>query len=290
MRLRKTEEQEIRELLALRPTDDLTDDESRRVDEALVYSERHRRELADYENCLAALQSAAAEPSPTDDRPSLWKRIEPQLGPARRVVPRRLFAAIPTPWLTAAVFLLAVGNLYLLTIGQSYHVADRPIAALRTAPAGSPPAIAGLGKASSGETFVANRFPVLVDPRDKRGRVKPLLGLMVLQREEGADGVEIGAIFEGTPAEEAGLQVGDVILEIDNKTISDPSCVAGLLKEHSVGQRIEILYQREDRKHKVTVFLGGLVQMGDREFLIKKSPIPRELREQGIGSTTVEEN
>lgn len=291
MRLRKTEEQEIRELLALRPTDDLTDDESRRVDEALVYSERHRRELADYENCLGALQTAAAELCPTDDRPSLWKRIEPQLGPARRSVPRRFFAAIPTPWLTAAVFLLAVGNLYLLTMGQSYHIAtDRPMVALK-APTTTSPAMAGINRTtSSGETLVANRFPVLVDPQDKHGRVRPLLGLMVCEREKGENGVEIGAIFEGTPAEEAGLQLGDIILEIDNQEICGPTCVASLLKQHSVGQRIEILYQREGRKHKLTVFLGGLVQMGDREFLIKKSPIPREMREQGIGIPTSKED
>src|SRR5262245_644591 len=119
MTLRKTEEQEVRELLALRPTDDLTDDERRRVDEALLYSEECRNELADYERCLAVLNTAAAEPSPTDDRPSLWKGLEPRLGPAsRRFAPRRLFAAIPTNWLTAAVFLLAAGNLYLLTIGR----------------------------------------------------------------------------------------------------------------------------------------------------------------------------
>jgi len=281
MRLRKTEEQEVRELLALRPTDDLTDEESRRVDESLIYSERHRRELADFENCLAVLNAAGAEPSPTDDRPSLWKRIEPQLGPARRSVPRRFFAAIPTPWLTAAVFLLAIGNLYLLTIGQTYHGPEQPFAALKVV---SPPpvAMAGLNQKPAGETFVANRYPVLVDPRDKQGRVKPLLGLLVNMRE-GSDGVEIGAIFEGTSAEEAGLQVGDVILEVDGKKICGPSCVAGVLKRQSVGQRIEILYKRDGNNHKVTVFLGGLVQMGDREFLIKNSPIPRELREQGIG-------
>jgi len=287
MRLRKTEEQEIRELLALRPTDDLTDDESRRVDEALVYSERHRRELADYENCLAVLQTAAAEPSPTDDRPSLWKRIEPQLGPARRSVPRRFFAAIPTPWLTAAVFLLAIGNLYLLTIGQSYHFTmDRPIAVLKP-PITTSPAMAALGKTHSGETFVANRFPVLVDPRDKRGRVRPLLGLSVVQHEGPEGGVEVESIFEGTSAEEAGLRSGDILLEIDGKEICDPGCVIGSLKQHSVGQRIEILYMREGRKHKLTVFLGGLVQLGDSEFLMKKSPIPREMREQGIGNSTV---
>jgi len=283
MRLRKTEEQEIRELLALRPTDDLSDEESRRVDEALVYSERHRKELAGYENCLSVLQSAVAEPSPTDDRPSLWKRIEPQLGPARRTIPRRYYVSIPTPWLTAAVFLLSIGNLYLLTIGQTYQGPERSIAGLKmgsSVAANIEPtrSMVDVPKTSNGETLV--RYPVLVDPRDKRGRVKPLLGLMVMQREKGAEGVEIGEIFEGTSAEEAGLQVGDIILEIDGNAIISPKCVASILKQQSVGQRIEILYRRDDCRHKVNVFLGGLMQMGDREYIMKKSPIPRDMLDQ----------
>ena len=185
MRLRKSEEQEVRELLALRPTDDLTDEESRRVDEALVYSTSLRKELADYERCLAVLQTAAAEPSPTDDRPSLWKRIEPQLGPARRrFAPRRFFEAIPTPWLTAAVFLLAIGNLYLLTVGQTTIGAERPMAGLKEAAVGGP-AVADLKAPTVGERLVTNRFPVLVDPSDSRGRVRPLLGISVLPDEGG---------------------------------------------------------------------------------------------------------
>jgi hypothetical protein len=281
MRLRKSEEQEVRELLALRPTDDLTDEESRRVDEALVYSTSLRKELADYERCLAVLQTAGAEPSPTDDRPSLWKRIEPQLGPARRrFAPRRFFEAIPTPWLTAAVFLLAIGNLYLLTVGQTTIGAERPLAGVRPGAGGLGNVVAeGLKAPTVGERLVTNRFPVLVDPSDSRGRVRPLLGVTVLP-VEGGEGVEISSILDSTSAEEAGLQAKDIILEIDGGKVNGPGCLIGCLKKHSVGQRIEVTFLRDGLKHKVTVFLGGLVNVDGVDLLIKKSPVPREMLDQ----------
>jgi len=274
MTLRKTEEQEVRELLALRPTDDLTDDERRRVDEALLYSEECRKELADYEHCLAVLHAAAAEPLPVDHRPSMWKQVEPRLGPvSRRFTPRRMFAAIPTYWLTAAVLLLAAGNLYLLTFGRNQTTLARNI------PSAAPGPVVGSSGSGSG-MFVNNRFPVLVDPRDEKGRVRPLLGTIVVPCEGRDGGVEIQAIIDGTSAEDAGLQVGDILLEVDGKKIHDPGCVIGCLKKHGVGQRIEILYSREGRTHRTSVFLGGVMKFGDGEFLLRKSPIPRELIDQ----------
>jgi len=275
MILRKTEEQEVRELLALRPTDDLTDDERRRVDEALLYSEECRKELAGYENCLAVLQSAAAEPLPTDERPSIWKNVEPRLGPPRRFASRRMFAAIPTYWLTAAVLLLGAGNLYLLTVGKQ-DAAVGPIADATKKVIGP-----GFGKSTGNETFVRdNRYPVLVDPSDSKGWVRPLLGVCVVPCDGDADGVEVQSIFEGTSAEDAGLDVGDILVEIDGNKIRDPGCLVGCLKHHSVGQRVDLVYIREGRQHRTSVFLGGLVKMGDREFLIKNSPIPREMLDQ----------
>jgi hypothetical protein len=282
MTLRKTEEQEVRELLALRPTDDLTDDERRRVDEALLYSEECRKELAGYERCLAVLHAAAAEPAPTDGRPSLWPRVEPRLGPARRFAPRRMFAAIPTSWMTVAVMLLAVGNLYLLTGSRTQYggqmAAVKPSNVIRTGDGVS--TLPNLRLKSGGETFVNARYPVLVDPRDERGRVRPLLGLVVFPCEGDDCGVEVSSILEDTSAEEAGLQVGDIIVSVDGKKVRSPGCMISYLKQHSVGQRIEIVYYREGRQHTVNVFLGGIVRMGERDFIIKKSPIPREMIDQ----------
>ena len=272
MTLRRNDDQEVRELLALRVTDDLTDDEMRRVDESLRYSEANRRELADFEKCLAVLHAAGEEPSPTDDRPSIWSRVEPQLGPARRFPPRRLFSVPTTAWLTAACMLLAAGNLYLL-FGQQGDAKRLPISPLVSGPSAPSGAVG-----PNGSKLVRNQLPVLVDPRDERGRVRPLLGIFVTPCEgEESEGAVIEAIFSGTSAEDAGLQRGDVLVSIDGKKVCGPNCVVGCLRQHGVGQRIEIVYLREGRRHKVSVFLGGLVKMGDREFLIKKSPIPLDL-------------
>ena len=270
MTLHRNDDHEVRELLALRPTDDLTDDEMRRVDESLRYSDVNRRELADFEKCLAVLHTAAEEPLPTDDRPSLWSKIEPKLGPTRRFPPRRIFSVPTSAWLTAAVMLLAFGNLYLLTRGDATPIAGIPGAGPAVMPAVNP--------------LVGNRFPVLVDPRDERGRVRPLLGIFVLPCEGENEGAVIEGIFDGTSAEEAGLQRGDVLVSIDGKKVCGPGCVVGCLRKQCVGQRIEIVYLREGRKHRVNVFLGGVLKMGDSEFLIKKSPIPKDLIDQGIGT------
>lgn len=271
MTLRRDDDYEVRELLALRPTDDLTDDELRRVDESLRYSDVCRRELAEYEQCLAALNAAGAESSPTDDRPSLWNRIEPKLGPARKHPTRKWITPSTTSWLTAAVLLLAVGNIYFLVgglQGDANPVVRAPIAGIQ-----APEPLVG------GNMLVGNRFPVLVDPRDERGRVRPLLGIFVLPCEDDRKGAVIAAIFSGTSAEDAGLQVGDILTSIDGKEICGPGCVIGCLRRHGVGQKIEVAYLREGREHKVNVFLGGLMKLGDIEVLIKKSPLPLDIIE-----------
>jgi hypothetical protein len=272
MTLRRDDDYEVRELLALRPTDDLTDDELRRVDESLRYSDVCRRELAEYEQCMAVLNAAGAEPSPTDDRPSLWSRIEPKLGPARKYPPRRWITPSTTSWLTAAVLLLAVGNIYFLVGGLQGDA--KPVNMVQM-----PPVIPNAGDLVGGNMLVGNRFPVLVDPRDERGRVRPLLGIFVLPCEDDRKGAVIAAIFSGTSAEDAGLQVGDILLSIDGKEIAGPGCVIGCLRRHGVGQKIEVAYLREGREHKVNVFLGGLMKLGDMEVIIKKSTMPLDLIE-----------
>jgi len=180
--------------------------------------------------------------------------------------------------MTAAVFLLAAGNLYLLTIGRTANGQSNGVTGQMVADAHKLPPIPG--PSAGGETFVNNRYPVLVDPRDEHGRVRPLLGIVVMPCEGDDGGVEIQSIIDGTSAEDAGLQVGDILLTVDGKKISNPGCLIGCLKQHGVGQRIELVYIREGRRQKTSVFLGGLMKMGDREFLIKNSPVPRELIDQ----------
>lgn len=63
--------------------------------------------------------------------------------------------------------------------------------------------------------------------------------------------VEFGAVLsmveEGQPASKAGLQVGDVIIEIDGEKVEDVSHFKYKLYKHKVGDKIIVKYYRENK-------------------------------------------
>jgi serine protease Do len=65
-------------------------------------------------------------------------------------------------------------------------------------------------------------------------------------------------IFADSPAAKAGLRDGDIIKEINRKTIKNPEDVVNIIKTAKVGDKIEILVYREG---KLTVFK---VQLGEK--------------------------
>jgi serine protease Do len=71
-----------------------------------------------------------------------------------------------------------------------------------------------------------------------------------------SEGVLLSSVIEGGPADRAGLEAGDVVLEIDREpvTVWFPEEVPPLLKrlaEYPVGSSISIAYQREGERHVV---------------------------------------
>lgn len=56
-----------------------------------------------------------------------------------------------------------------------------------------------------------------------------------------AEGVLIWAVAKGSPAESAGLQRGDVILEINNKKVKDPEQIRKIIRSHKPGDKITLV-------------------------------------------------
>lgn len=77
--------------------------------------------------------------------------------------------------------------------------------------------------------------------------------------------------MEGSAAEEAGLQDGDIILEIDGEKVSNHKDVAEAIRAHQIDDEVSIRYQREDKKEKTKATLrayepkGVIEIMGDGE-------------------------
>jgi serine protease Do len=69
-------------------------------------------------------------------------------------------------------------------------------------------------------------------------------------------GVLVADVGPGTPAADAGLQQGDVIVKVDDKDVSSDADLFTLLREHKPGDTITLTVDREGTASTVTVTLG----------------------------------
>ena len=59
-------------------------------------------------------------------------------------------------------------------------------------------------------------------------------------------GVVVKRVEDGSPAANAGLQPGDVILEVDRQPVKDVSALRQLVDKHATGTPMIVLLQRQD--------------------------------------------
>lgn len=72
--------------------------------------------------------------------------------------------------------------------------------------------------------------------------------------DEGAPAVE--EVFEGTPAFQAGIRVGDVLLKIDAANVANSKAVVNHIGRHRAGDEIAVTLQRDGLEQEARVQLG----------------------------------
>ncbi|MDD3187358.1 MAG: S1C family serine protease [Bacilli bacterium] len=72
-------------------------------------------------------------------------------------------------------------------------------------------------------------------------------------------GVVIASIEDGKPADNAGLQKGDVIIEVDGEKVEDSSKFRYILYQHNIGDSIKVKYYRGDEIKETTIVLTDKV-------------------------------
>ncbi len=70
-------------------------------------------------------------------------------------------------------------------------------------------------------------------------------------------GVRLSRINPDSPAEKAGLQVGDIIVKLGTVAIKDPEDLIVALKSTTPGQPAELIYLREGKECRTQVSLEG---------------------------------
>lgn len=83
-------------------------------------------------------------------------------------------------------------------------------------------------------------------------------------------GLLVSKVTEGTPAEKAGLKVGDVIVKVDGKTVDSVSRLSGLIQDKKKGDKIKLDLVREKKPMSLEVEIEeeesrGLLTFRDQE-------------------------
>ena len=84
-------------------------------------------------------------------------------------------------------------------------------------------------------------------------------------RTFGADhGVVVESVTEGSPAEHAGLRLGDVITDVDGKRIANGDELVALISEMPIGKRLKVGFLREQKT------MSAEIQVTDRNSVVSQ--------------------
>jgi putative serine protease PepD len=80
---------------------------------------------------------------------------------------------------------------------------------------------------------------------DGRPRLEGFLGVTLDDRTDGGQGAVITRVTEDSPAEEAGIEVGDVVVAIDDAAIDGSAGLIAAVRDHSPGDEVSIVVVRD---------------------------------------------
>ena len=85
----------------------------------------------------------------------------------------------------------------------------------------------------------------------------PVIGAKVKTGETGGDGAEIDSVLSDTPADDGGLQKGDVITAVNGERVTDGIALIVAIRAHQPGETVDFTVVRDGAKRTVTLTLGG---------------------------------
>ncbi len=115
------------------------------------------------------------------------------------------------------------------------------------------------GNIGVGFAIPVEQVRITADQILKTGKARyPVIGAEVSTREDAlASGAEISKINTDTPAQDAGLAAGDVVIEVDGLRVSDGIGLIVNIRSHQPGEKVEFVYLRDGEQRSTTVQLGS---------------------------------
>jgi membrane-associated protease RseP (regulator of RpoE activity) len=94
------------------------------------------------------------------------------------------------------------------------------------------------------------------DGDEARPTSSVFLGVATGDASGDQQGAEILRVANGSPAEDAGLQDGDIVTAVDGSAVASSSDLAREVREHEPGDRVTITYSRDGNSAQAEVTLG----------------------------------
>ncbi len=85
----------------------------------------------------------------------------------------------------------------------------------------------------------------------------PWLGVSFVMGEEGA---EVTSVVPGSPADDEGLEVGDIITEVDGRNVTASRPLDELILQYDPGDRVELTILRDGQEIEVRVRLASRLE------------------------------
>ncbi len=106
---------------------------------------------------------------------------------------------------------------------------------------------------------VGEVLDVLQDLRAGGQREPGFLGVSLGDRTDGGSGALVAEVSPGSPAADAGLKVGDVVVAIDDQPINGSEGLVGVVRDHSPGDKVTIVVVRNGEQVTLTATLANAV-------------------------------
>jgi len=147
--------------------------------------------------------------------------------------------------------------------------------------------------------------PILSGLREGKSRRSGWLGLAIMQEPGGREGVRVQATLENSPAQVAGVQANDILLQVDEHIIDSPAVLIHEVIGSAPGRTVNLKLLRGDEMKAVPVVVGQrpllicgalrrpgdeLVQMRRRQILGPGFPPQAFSREQERVPALMDEN
>jgi serine protease Do/serine protease DegQ len=88
--------------------------------------------------------------------------------------------------------------------------------------------------------------------------IQPLTPELAKGFNVGSEGVLVNQVMPKSPAEAAGLKIGDLILSIDGKPVKDPRHLQQIISDAEIGKSLDVIILRDKARQTVKVQVGEM--------------------------------